>query len=132
MKTNKIIFNISLSVFAIVIIGVVVNSIINYDSVVLTYKSLGYPVYLIQLLGVAQIIGLLVLIFNKDKWLVEWAYAGFFMNFTFGCISHLAANSGNGASAVICLLILCTTYVQSKKIRSFKKQNSLDTNQKLT
>jgi hypothetical protein len=37
------------------------------------------------------------------------------MNFSLGCIAHLAADQGNGASAVICLLLLFITYVQSKK-----------------
>ena len=48
MKTNKIIFGISLSVFAVAIIGAVLNSILNYDTVALTFEALGYPVYLIH------------------------------------------------------------------------------------
>ena len=122
MKTNKIIFGISLSFFAVAIIGAVLNSILNYDTVVLTFKALGYPVYLIHLLGTAQIIGLVLLVLNKDKLLLEWVYAGFFMNFILGCIAHLATNSGNGASAVVCLVILLVTYVQAKKIRAYKKE----------
>lgn len=128
MKSNKIIFGICLSIFSIAIIGAVVNSIINYDTVVLTFQSLGYPVYLIHLLGVAQIIGLMLIILNKDRLLVEWVYAGFFMNFLLGCIAHLATNSGNGASAVICIVILLTTYIQAKKVRAFKKQSFPITN----
>jgi hypothetical protein len=124
MKSNKIIFGICLSIFAIAIVGSVVNSIINYDTVVLTFQSLGYPVYLIHLLGVAQILGLILIIFNKDQFLVEWVYAGFFMNFVFGCFAHLAVNSGNGASAVVCIVILLVTYVQSKKARAFKEEST--------
>lgn len=124
MKSNKIIFGICLSVFAVAIVGAVINSIINYDSVVSTFKTLGYPIYLIQLLGVAQLTGLAIIILNKDQFLVEWVYAGFFMNFILGAIAHLIADSGNGASAVVCLIILMITYVQAKKIRAFKKENT--------
>lgn len=123
MKSNKIFYNITLSIFAVAIIGAVLNSIINYDSVVVTFQTLGYPTYLIHLLGVAQIIGLALIVLNKDNLLVEWVYAGFFMNFILGCIAHLATNSGNGASAVVCLVILLVTYVQAKKARAFKKEN---------
>ena len=132
MKTNKIIFGISLSVFAVAIIGAVLNSILNYDTVALTFEALGYPVYLIHLLGTAQIIGLVLIVLNKDKLLLEWVYAGFFMNFILGCIAHLAVNSGNGASAVVCLVILLITYVQAKKIRSYKKESTQILNPNLT
>lgn len=132
MKTNKIIFGISLSVFAVAIIGAVLTSILNYDTVALTFKALGYPVYLIHLLGTAQIIGLVLIVLNKDKLLLEWVYAGFFMNFILGCIAHLAVNSGNGASAVVCLVILLVTYVQAKKIRAYKKESTLILNPNLT
>lgn len=132
MKTNKIIFGISLSVFAVAIIGAVLNSILNYDTVALTFEALGYPVYLIHLLGTAQIIGLVLIVLNKDKLLLEWVYAGFFMNLILGCIAHLAVNSGNGASAVVCLVILLITYVQAKKIRSYKKESTQILNPNLT
>ena len=132
MKSNKIIFGICLSVFTVAIIGAVVNSIINYAAVVLTFEALGYPVYLIHILGVAQIVGLVLIILNKDKILVEWVYAGFFMNFILGCIAHLASNSGNGASAVVCLVILLVTYVQAKKARAFKKEKSAIENPNFT
>ncbi len=121
MKTNKIIFRISLTIFAIAMIGAVINSIINYEEVVATFNTLGYPPYLIHILGAAQITGVVLLVLNKDQWYVEWVYAGFFMNFSLGCIAHLATESGNGASAVVCLVLLLTTYFQSKKLRSPKK-----------
>lgn len=124
MKSNKLIFSICLFIFATAVIGSVVNSIINYDTVVATFQTLGYPVYLIHLLGTAQIIGLILIIFNKDQLLVEWVYAGFFMNFLLGCFAHLAVNSGNGASAVVCIVILLVTYVQSKKARAFKDESA--------
>ncbi len=122
MKSSKTTYYISLGIFALAIVGAVVNSIINFDTVALTFKTLGYPVYLIHVLGAAQILGLILIISNKDQWYVEWVYAGFFMNFTLGCIAHLVADHGNGASAVVCLMLLWVTYIQSKKIRETKKE----------
>ncbi len=122
MKSNRIFYLLSLTVFSIAIIGAVFNSIIYYDKVVATFITLGYPAYLIHLLGVAQILGLTIIILNRKAWYVEWVYAGFFMNFSLGCIAHLASNNGNGASAVICLLLLWITYVQSKKVEETAHQ----------
>lgn len=131
MKSNNLIFSICLFVFSAAMIGAVVNSVINYDKVVETFQSLGYPVYLIHLLGTAQIIGVVLIVLNKNQLLLEWVYAGFFMNFTLGSIAHLATNSGNGASAVVCLILLLVTYVQAKKVRDFNKQSSLTANPKM-
>ncbi|WP_411028805.1 DoxX family protein [Spongiimicrobium sp. 3-5] len=122
MKTNKLIYRIWLGLFSLAIIGAVVNSILNYDTVALTFEKLGYPAYLIHVLGAAQIVGLILIISNKDHWYVEWVYAGFFMNFTLGCIAHLATNHGNGASAVFCLMLLWVTYIHSKKVRVSNKE----------
>ena len=125
MKTSKLTYQICLGLFSIAIIGAVVNSVINYETVALTFKTLGYPLYLIHVLGLAQIVGLILIISNKNQWYVEWVYAGFFMNFTLGCIAHLIADHGNGASAVICLMLLWVTYIQSKKVRELKLQNQI-------
>jgi len=101
-----------------------VNSIINYETVVTTFENLGYPVYLIHLLGVAQSLGLILLLVNKDQYLVEWVYAAFFLNFILGCFAHLAVESANGASAVVCIVILLVTYVQSKKVREYSGEST--------
>ena len=87
-----------------------------------TFKQLGYPSYLIQVLGGAQVLGLVILVFNKDQKYLEWVYAGYFMNFALGFLAHLMSNSGNGASAVVCLMLLWLTYVQGKRVRMAKKE----------
>ncbi len=125
MKTSKLTYQICLGLFSIAIIGAVVNSVVNYEAVALTFKTLGYPVYLIHVLGFAQIVGLILIISNKNQWYVEWVYAGFFMNFTLGCLAHLVADHGNGASAVVCLMLLWVTYIQSKKVREQKLEKQL-------
>ena len=39
--------------------------------------ALGYPVYLMTILGVAKILGVIALLIPKTPLLKEWAYAGF-------------------------------------------------------
>tara|TARA_R110002050_G_scaffold223338_1_gene359125 strand:+ start:39928 stop:40341 length:414 start_codon:yes stop_codon:yes gene_type:complete len=117
MNTNKTYYLISLILFSLAIIGAVANSIINYDVEVLKFIKLGYPTYLIQVIATAQLLGLIIIITKQGKWLVEWAYAGLFMNMLFGIIAHLLARDGNGATAVLCLIIVWITYVFEKKVR---------------
>ena len=118
MNSQKSFYYIALGLFAIAVIGSIINSFINYEMVAETFTKLGYPVYLIHVLGVFQSLGLILILFNKYHWALEWVYAGFFMNYTLGALAHLAIKDGNGASAVVCIVLLFVTYIQSKKIRN--------------
>ncbi|OQD41579.1 hypothetical protein BUL40_15345 [Croceivirga radicis] len=116
MNSNKTMYRISLGIFCLAILGAVANSIVNYSTVAETFLKLGYPSYLIEILGVAQVIGVLLLILNKGQWFIEWVYAGFFLNLILGFIAHLVSNYGNGASAVLCLIPLLVSYILYKRM----------------
>ena len=118
MNSQKSFYYIALGLFAIAVIGSIINSFLNYEMVAETFTKLSYPVYLIHVLGVFQSLGLILILFNKSHWALEWVYAGFFMNYTLGALAHLAIKDGNGASAVVCIVLLFVTYIQSKKIRN--------------
>lgn len=67
---------------------------IEYVRVVLAH--LGYPLYLLIILGVWRIPGALALLVPRFPRLKEWAYAGAFFDYTGAAASHLLA--GNGPS----------------------------------
>ena len=67
---------------------------IEYVRVVLAH--LGYPLYLLIILGVWRIPGALVLLGPRFPRLKEWAYAGAFFNFTGAAASHLLAGDSAG------------------------------------
>lgn len=131
MNSQKIKYSVVLGLFSAAVIGSIVNSIINYETISMVFTKLGYPVYLIQILGLAQIIGLILIISNKAHFLLEWAYAGFFFNYTLGAIAHPSVKDGNGASAVICLVLLFTTYILSRRVRELKLHKTLSTHLEL-
>ena len=60
---------------------------IEYVRVVLAH--LGYPLYLLVILGVWRIPGALVLLVPRFPRLKEWAYAGAFFDYTGAAASHL-------------------------------------------
>ena len=50
---------------------------------------LGYPVYLLTILGAWKILGVVALLIPKFPLLKEWAYAGFFFAMSGAVFSHL-------------------------------------------
>jgi hypothetical protein len=62
---------------------------IEYVRVVLTH--LGYPLYLLVILGAWRVPGALALLVPRFPRLKEWAYAGAFFSYTGAAASHLLA-----------------------------------------
>lgn len=65
---------------------------------------LGYPIYLLTILGVWKVLGTIAILIPKFPLLKEWAYAGFVFVTTGAIFSHLAA--GDGITAIIPALLL--------------------------
>ena len=68
---------------------------------------LGYPIYLLTILGIWKILGVVALLIPKFPLLKEWAYAGFFFAMSGAAFSHVASgDSMNEISPSLLLLIL--------------------------
>lgn len=68
---------------------------------------LGYPGYLLTMLGIWKILGVIALLIPKFPLLKEWAYAGFFFAISGAVISHIASrDSVNEIFPPLLLLIL--------------------------
>ncbi|WP_143305851.1 DoxX family protein [Chitinophaga vietnamensis] len=71
---------------------------------------LGYPVYLLTILGVWKILGVIALLVPRFPLLKEWAYAGFFFLTSGAIASHIAV--GHPAAEIFpALLLLVLTLV---------------------
>jgi hypothetical protein len=68
---------------------------IEYVRVVLVH--LGYPLYLLIILGVWRIPGALALLIPRFPRVKEWAYAGAFFNYTGAAASHFLAGDRAGS-----------------------------------
>jgi len=71
---------------------------------------LGYPVYLLTILGVWKMLGVVAVLIPKTPTLKEWAYAGFFFTMSGAIVSHLAVGDPL-ASLLPSLLLLFLTLV---------------------
>ena len=68
---------------------------------------LGYPVYLLTILGIWKILGVVAVLIPKFPLLKEWAYAGFFFVMSGAIFSHIAVgDSVNEIFPSLLLLIL--------------------------
>ena len=70
--------------------------------------QLGYPVYLLTIIGVWKILGVVALLVPKYPLLKEWAYAGVFFLLTGAIFSHLASGSPMGELIPATLLLVLT------------------------
>ena len=71
---------------------------------------LGYPIYLLTLLGIWKILGTAAVLVPKFNLMKEWAYAGFFFVTTGAIFSHIA--SGDPINKIFpALLLLVLTLV---------------------
>ena len=83
---------------------------------------LGYPVYLLTILGVWKILGVIAVLIPKFSLLKEWAYAGFFFVVTGAIFSHIA--SGDSVSGILPALLLLVLTVASWFFRPMDRKIS--------
>jgi hypothetical protein len=80
--------------------------------IVKAFAHMGYPIYFLNILGAAQLLGALALLAPVRATVKEWTYAGFGITYVSGFISHLA--SGDGAEALqplIMFALLAASYL---------------------
>jgi len=63
---------------------------------VATLAHLGYPAYLLYILGFWKLVGAITVVVPGVPLLKEWAYAGFFFDLTGAAASHAFAGDGIG------------------------------------
>lgn len=77
-----------------------------------TFARLGFPDYFRVQLGIAKLVGGAALLVPLPRWLKEWTYAGFTIDFGSALIAHLAVGDPISATVMpgVGLVILMTSY----------------------
>ncbi len=114
-KTNKVIYWISTGWLALGMLSTGMVQLLRVQSEgalsppgVYGIKQLGYPVYLLTILGVWKLLGAVAVLIPKFPVLKEWAYAGFFFLTTGAILSHLATHHPLSAMFPAALLLALT------------------------
>ena len=85
------------------------------------FAHVGYPQQLRIILGIAKLLGAIVLIVPGAPKVKEWAYAGFTFAWISASIAHYLANDGPTAfMPLLLLLCLITSYVTRPPSRGFR------------
>jgi hypothetical protein len=108
-KRNKIIYWVATVWLALGMVSTGIVQLIKMEEEVANFTRLGFPVYLMAIMGVWKILGVAAVLAPKFPLLKEWAYAGFFFAMSGAVIAHIAV--GDGAQEVFgpALLLLLTT-----------------------
>jgi len=81
------------------------------ESVVKVLLALGYPLYIMKILGFAKVLGGIAILTGKSPRLKEWAYAGFAFDFLGAAASHVLAQDAAGAVAPLAFFaVLMASY----------------------
>lgn len=107
-KTHKIIYWIATVWLSLGMLSSAIIQLMRMQEVVDSFARLGYPVYLLTILGVWKILGVATLLAPRVPLLKEWAYAGFFFVTSGALISHLAIGDGFGEVFPSVLLLILT------------------------
>ena len=82
------------------------------DAPAASFERLGFPDYFRVQLGVAKLAGGMALLVPLPRWMKEWTYAGFTINFVSAGIAHLAVGDPLTAAILplVALALLLTSY----------------------
>ncbi|MCD6066950.1 MAG: hypothetical protein K0S33_1776 [Bacteroidetes bacterium] len=122
MKKDKIIYWIATSIVGLM--GAMAGIMYFANPMVAEgFKLLGFPDYFRVELGIAKLIGVLVLLIPAIALrFKEWAYAGFGIVFISAAIAHgVVEGPANAVSPLVSLLFLVVSYVYFTKVNKYKE-----------
>jgi hypothetical protein len=121
-KTIKITYWILTILFVLSALADAFGGLTHQPAGVKGVTHLGYPVYLMDISGVAKILGAIAILQTKYKTVKEWAYAGFTISFICAAWSHIYMRDSVGMviMPVVMLAYMFLTYYFWKKHEQIK------------
>ena len=107
-KRNKLIYWIATLWLSLGMLSTAIVQLLKVKDEAAMMTMLGYPLYLLTLLGIWKVLGVIAMLIPKFGLVKEWAYAGFFFAMSGAVYSHLAI--GDNATSLFgpILLIILT------------------------
>lgn len=107
-KRNRIIYWIFTAWLALGMTSTGIVQLMKMKEEVDMFAHLGYPEYLLTIIGAWKIVGVVAVLIPKFPLIKEWAYAGFFFCMTGAIVSHMALGDPIGQVAPPLLLLVLT------------------------
>ncbi len=105
-KRNKIIYWIFTLWMALGMVSTAIVQLMKNKDELANFTNLGYPAYLMTIIGVWKILGVIAVLIPKFPLLKEWAYAGFFFVMSGALVSHIIVGDTAGRTLPALLLLV--------------------------
>lgn len=105
-KRTRIIYWIFTLWMALGMVSTAVVQLMKNKDELTNFTNLGYPAYLMTIIGVCKLLGVIAILIPKRLLLKEWAYAGFFFVMSGAVISHLIVGDTAGRTFPAVLLFV--------------------------
>jgi hypothetical protein len=89
MDKKDLAYWIPTGLFALALVGSGLVHLARVEAIAESMSALGYPLYVMTILGVAKLLGVTALVTPGRPLLKEWAYAGFTFHLLGATASHL-------------------------------------------
>jgi hypothetical protein len=121
-KAIKITYWVLTVLFALAMLGDAYGGITKQQAGQDVLRHLGYPIYMMVIMGVFKFFGAIAILQNTFKTVKEWAFAGFAINFVGAFASRAFVSDGAGllVPPVVMLLIMFTLYYFWKRYNTAK------------
>ena len=102
-----------------------IPDVLQVAAAVEIFKHLGFPQYLLPFIGLAKILGVVVILLPMFQTLKEWAYAGLVFDLIGAFYSHISVGDrpGNWIFAIVGLLLVVISYVLHRRKMSYPEIN---------
>ena len=121
-KTTKVLYWAVTGLFLSAMLMDAIGGITHQQAGIDNITHLGYPVYILTMMGTAKVLGVLAILQTRYTAIKEWAYAGFTISFLGAFWSRLAMGDAIGLAIppVIMLAVLFISYFLWKKLLGLK------------
>ncbi len=122
-RTNNIVYWISTIIFSALMIFSAADGLQpTPQAIQIIHDGLGYPVYFIQFISIAKLLGAIIILIPGSGRIKDWAYAGLFFDLAGAIYSGIAA-SGKFDPLLLTMLIwivpgILSYYFWRKKIQN--------------
>ena len=122
-KTIKTLYWIVTGLFLSAMLMDAIGGITHQQAGIDNITHLGYPVYILTMMGTAKVLGVLAILQTRYTAIKEWAYAGFTISFLGAFWSRLAMGDAIGLAIapVIMLAVMFVSYFLWKKFENLKR-----------
>ena len=116
MNKLKLSYKITTGLISLMTIAGATRYLFDRPFVEQAFTALGYPLFLITPMAVLKILGVIGILQNKSKFIKNLAYSGLFWNFNLAILSHIAMKDGEFAPALVCLILLVSSFYTKLRV----------------